>query len=129
MAHTDIHADDIGTLADMLEHEKRSHHSKRSWCFAMFIASLALLIVGLLAAAVMLGTVIVSADDSVTLGAKQMLMVQILAPVGATAVGLFSLWWTVQNCINSIDRALFAARANRPGLFVGRQGVAFGADR
>jgi len=111
-----IDKDDIETLAQILEHEKRGHKRKRSLCFAMFLLSfgclvLALAFLGLRAASMLIG------DGGGDVLSAQIWMLQILAPLAAVAVSFFSAWWAVQNCLNSIERTLFAARANRPHLF------------
>jgi hypothetical protein len=55
--------------------------------------------------------------------------VQALGVLAALVVALFSMWWTVQNCINSIERTLFAARARRHQLFASFLGQLQCADK
>jgi hypothetical protein len=106
--------EDIKALAEILEAEHKHHCQKRSICFWLFIFWFVLLVVALgIAAYLVLGPV----ATSPTSGALAWL--QALAALSAAVVSFFSMWWTVQSCINSIERTLFAARAGRTQLFAG----------
>jgi hypothetical protein len=111
-----IEADDIETLAQILEHEKKSHSHKRSLCFFMFIISLASLVIALIVIAVRLAVMSFASDGAIEIS-SQFLMLQFLAPLAAVALSFFGAWWAVQNCLNSIERTLFAARNQRLHLF------------
>ncbi len=105
--------DDVQTLAAILENERRSHCQKRAVCFGMFVFSLVSLVLAL-------GIVVLyltQSDGSVGIGQVPM-YAQLLTALSAAVVGFFSAWWSTQNCINSIERTLYAARAGRHRLFV-----------
>lgn len=112
MSGNPIDGGDMETLAAMLESEKLSHTRTRSVCFGMFVFCFGVLVVaiGVLTYLLIAGATS-AAQDSLT-------YMQVLAPLGAMVVGFFTSWWTAQNCINSIDRTLFAARAGRHRLFM-----------
>ena len=101
--------DDIRTLAAMLEREHKNHCQKRSICFWLFLFWFLVLVsaVGIAAYVVL----------SPSASQNALAWVQALTAVSAAAVSFFSMWWTVQNCINSIERALVAAQAGRHQLF------------
>jgi hypothetical protein len=104
--------DDIKTLSEILEVEHKHHCQKRSICFWLFIFWFVLLIVALgIAAYLVLGPVATGPMGGT------LAWVQALTALSAAVVSFFSMWWTVQNCINSIERTLFAARAGRTQLF------------
>lgn len=105
--------DDVETLAAILENERRSHCHKRSICLGMFAFSLACLIAGLGIVVLFL----VQRDGASGVG-QVPVYAQLLTALSAAVVGFFSMWWSAQNCINSIERTLYAARAGRHRLFV-----------
>ena len=109
-----IEREDIEALAQMLEQEKRGHGRTRALCFALFAICFALLVVAICVLAYLLVT---APDDNIA--SHSLTYLQVLTPLGALVVGFFTSWWTAQNCINSIDRTLFAARSGRHRLFVG----------
>jgi hypothetical protein len=116
MIKGEIDHGDIETLAQILEHEKRSHTHKRSLCFAMFMACFVCLVAALAMIAVRLAMLTLAPDGAMELS-SQLLLLQFLAPLAAVALSFFGAWWAVQNCLNSIERTLFAARNQRPHLF------------
>lgn len=105
--------DDVEALAAILENERRSHCQKRAVCLGMFVFSLVCLIAGL--GIVML--FLTHADGLDGFG-QVPIYSQLLTALSAAVVGFFSMWWSAQNCINSIERTLYAARAGRHRLFV-----------
>src|SRR5262249_25097359 len=48
---------------------------------------------------------------------NQFWLLQLLGPLAAAAVGSLTYWWSVQSCLNSIERALFGATTKRHILF------------
>jgi hypothetical protein len=118
-----IERGDIEALAQILETEKQAHRRTRALCFALFVFCFAVLTVAICVLAFLLVTARAGiAGDSLT-------FLQVLTPLGAMVVGFFSFWWTAQNCINSIDRTLFAARSGRHRLFVSFLGQLQCADK
>jgi hypothetical protein len=107
-------ANHVEQLAQLLEMEKAGHRTKRSWCLAMFTISFVCLMLALVAVGI---SVVKLLDNPNMVPGWQLTMLQVLAPLAAVAVSLFSTWWAVQNCLHSIDRALFAARNASPELF------------
>lgn len=106
--------EDVKALAEILEAEHKHHCQKRSICFWLFIFWFVLLVVALgVAAYLVLG------PTSASAGGGALVWVQLLTAMSAAVVSFFSMWWTVQSCINSIERTLFAARAGRTQLFAG----------
>jgi hypothetical protein len=116
MVTHDIEPDDIETLSQILEDEKRSHRRKRFLCFAMFVFSFICLVLALVLVAIRLVTVATAPAGAGALG-MQFAMLQVLVPLAAVALSFFGAWWGVQNCLNSIERTLCAARNRRPQLF------------
>ncbi len=108
-----IEPDDIEALAAILENEKQSHCRKRGLCFGLFVASFAVLIFAIAVLTFLLATG--QLGDAIT--GNSLGFLQVLAPLSALVVGFFGMWWAVQNCINSIERTLYAARAGRHRLF------------
>ena len=106
--------DDIEVLTFMLENEKRSHCRTRSICFILFLTSFLLQITAL-------GLIIfLFLSDTLKFSDEAWLpILQILAPLSAAVIGFFASWCAVQNCINSIERSLYAAHAGRHSLFAG----------
>tara|TARA_R110000787_G_scaffold271583_1_gene378829 strand:+ start:852 stop:1283 length:432 start_codon:yes stop_codon:yes gene_type:complete len=110
----DAEEGDIEVLAAILQQERKGHCRIRSLCFGMFVFSFVLL----------LGTMgvigfsfIVGAQGG---GEKASPMIlQVLAPLSAAMIGFFASWCAAHNCINSIDRSLYAAQAKRYKLFEG----------
>jgi len=120
-----IEQSDIDALAAILESEKQNHCRTRGLCFGLFLFSLVMLIFAL----VIFGAVLViSSADLVDIGAW-LPALQLLPPMSAAVIGFFGSWWAAQNCINSIDRTLFAARAGRLKLFASFLGNLQCADK
>jgi len=108
-----IDPEDILTLAEILEKERRSHAQKRALCLGLFLFSLLALLIALgivVHFLVGIGFSEGGFDQAPVLG-------QLLTGLSAAVVGFFSMWWSAQNCINSIERTLYAARAGRSKLF------------
>ncbi len=110
-----IEQEDIATLSEILESEL-SLHKRKCWiCLVMFALAFLILIgvlvlaVGRIASSSMFATIL-SFDDKLDL-------FQVIIPIAGVALSFFGLWWSAQNCQNSIERALCAARNNRPNLF------------
>ena len=111
--HDDIE-DDIEVLAAILENEKKAHCRTRSLCFGLFVFSFALLLIVLGIIGFMFAT-----GSAAFSGDSWLPMLQILAPLSAAMIGFFASWCAVHNCINSIDRSLYAAHAGKYKLFAG----------
>ncbi|MGD2132332.1 MAG: hypothetical protein PVI23_06025 [Maricaulaceae bacterium] len=111
-----IESDDIETLAEILEREHKAHRRKCSVCFAMFLLAFSSLVVALVLVGVRLAIVISSPVGAEALG-LQFALFQVLAPLTAVALSFFGAWWAAQNCLNSMERALCAARNKRQRLF------------
>ncbi|MFT5776203.1 hypothetical protein [Hyphomonas sp.] len=105
---------DIEVLAAILQQERKGHCHIRSLCFGLFVFSFVLL----------LGTMGVI-GFSFVVGAQgggekaSPMILQVLAPLSAAMIGFFASWCAAHNCINSIDRSLYAAQAKRYKLFEG----------
>ena len=99
---------DIEVLAAILQQERKGHCHIRSLCFGMFVFSFVLL----------LGTMGVIGAQGGGEKASPMIL-QVLAPLSAAMIGFFASWCAAHNCINSIDRSLYAAQAKRYKLFEG----------
>lgn len=110
----DIQHDDIELLANILEQEKRHHCRMRSVCLALFLFSFVLLLMAF-------GTIafLFAAEMDFVSENKWLTLLQFVAPVSAAMIWFFASWWAAQNCINSIDRSLYAAHAGRLRLFAG----------
>lgn len=104
--------DECAVLAELLEKEKRGHRGIRTICLLLFVFSFVLLL-SLLAFVVF----------QFTQGGRNQYttidFLQILAPIAALMIGFFSSWWAANNCVNSIERSLFAARHRKWKLFLG----------
>ncbi len=109
-----IESADIEALASILENEKRGHARTRSLCFALFVFCFMVLVVAICTLTFLLVTARLEGD----LTQNSLTFLQMLTPLSAAVIGFFTSWWTAQNCINSIDRTLFAARSGRQRLFV-----------
>lgn len=110
----DVANGDVEVLAAILERERRSHCTIRSICFGMFVFSFILL----LCAMGMIGFLFVRSVNGGGEGASPMIL-QVLAPLSAAMVGFFASWCAAHGCINSIDRSLYAAKAQKYQLFAG----------
>jgi hypothetical protein len=111
-----IEADDLETLTEILELEKNSYRQKRSLCFAMFMLAFACLAIALTLVVVRLASVASEPVGLAELGGQAMLL-PVLAPLAAVSLSFFGMWWAVQNCLNTIERSLCAARNRRAQLF------------
>lgn len=108
--------DDVAALTAILEGEMRSHRRKRTVCFVMFCISLVSLIVGLVLGSWQIATDLLPNQGGLQLD-DGLQALQLLAPLAAFAMWFFTAWWACENCINSIERTLFAARTRRSKLF------------
>jgi hypothetical protein len=125
MSDHHIEHGDVEVLADMLEAERVSHCRMRGLCFGLFLFSLVMLVL----AVVIFGVVfIIAASNDVSMD-HWLPALQLLPPLSAAVVGFFGSWWAAQNCINSIERTLFAARAGRMKLFASFLGNLQCADK
>lgn len=106
--------EDMDFIADLLEAEKKNHCRTRSLCLGLFLLSMTIL----LCAFGLIGYTFATGADS-TQGLGTIGKLQFLAPLCAMMIGFFASWCACQNCINSIDRSIYAARAQRYRLFAG----------
>lgn len=113
MSGREIDPEDMRTLAEILEKERRSHAQKRSLCLGLFLFSL----LALVAAMGIVVPFLLHVGDDQGEFSQAPVFSQLLTGLCAAVVGFFSMWWSTQNCINSIERTLYAARAGRPKLF------------
>ncbi|MES1158520.1 MAG: hypothetical protein ABUL42_01365 [Terricaulis silvestris] len=104
----------VEQLSQLLEMEKAGHRSKRSWCLVMFGVSAFCLMVALVGVGFALFKILENPNAE---PGWQLSVLQIVGPLAALAVSMFSMWWAVQNCLHSIDRALYAAKMGSPELF------------
>ncbi len=111
-AHPIDHGD-IEALAQILENEKVGHCRIRSLCFGLFVFCFAALVFAIGVLTYLLVTARLGDD----IASRSLSFLQLLTPLSAAVVGFFTSWWTAQNCINSIERTLFAARSGRHRLF------------
>jgi len=120
-----IEQSDIEALALILEAEKQNHCRTRGLCFGLFLFSLVMLVfaVGIFAVVFVINTTNNADID------KWLPALQLLPPMSAAVIGFFGSWWAAQNCINSIERTLFAARAGRAKLFASFLGNLQCADK
>ncbi|MDP1556396.1 MAG: hypothetical protein Q8L84_13145 [Hyphomonas sp.] len=105
---------DIDVLAVILEQERRSHCRIRSLCFGLFMFSFAMLVCAMAVIGYMFINSVNGAADP-----ESLMILQVLAPLSAAMIGFFASWCAAHNCINSIDRSLYAAQAQRYQLFAG----------
>ncbi len=109
MSTPQIEQADIDALAAILESEKQHHCRARGLCFGLFLFSLVMLVLAIATIAVLF--------LSGRISQEWLSAIQLLTPMSAAVIGFFGSWWACQNCINSIERTLFAARAGRLKLF------------
>lgn len=121
MTTTHIEQADIDALAAILEAEKLHHCRARGLCFGLFIFSLVMLVIGIATISVLF--------VSGRISQEWLSAIQLLTPMSAAVIGFFGSWWACQNCINSIERTLFAARAGRLKLFTSFLGNLQCADK
>lgn len=105
---------DLDFIAELLEAEKKKHCRTRVLCLSMFLMSM----IVLLSVIALIGYTF-STDTNNLSGLGLVTELQFLAPICAMMIGFFASWCACQNCINSIDRSLYAARAQRYRLFAG----------
>jgi len=115
MITTGIEQEDIQTLAEILESERKLHRRKCMLCLVMFGMSFFALVIALVVLGVQLAKVL-GTDGAAGLDA-QFAWFQVLAPLAGAAMLFFSSWWAAQNCLNAIERTLCAARNQRMKLF------------
>ncbi|HVY88452.1 MAG TPA: hypothetical protein VG942_06260 [Hyphomonadaceae bacterium] len=125
MSTQHIEQDDIEALAAILEAERLHHCRARGMCFGLFLFSLVMLVF----ATATIAFVFVSGRISDGSGSEWLGALQLLTPLSAAVIGFFGSWWAAQNCINSIERTLFAARTGRAKLFAGFLGNLQCADK
>lgn len=113
MAPHALDPEDMDTLAAILEREMASHCRKRTLCLFLFSVSFVLL---LMAFAVIALTLMRDLSGASGEGGMTWWVLSYPAALGAVVMSSFSAWWGVQNCVNSIERTLFAARARRTQL-------------
>lgn len=101
----------VRILAEMLEIERRGHCHRRTLCVGMFALFFLSLIVSVGIA------VFVIMDSAGEVGDKALPLFSLLGALSAAVMSLFGILFTVQNCINSIERTLFAARVGDLQLF------------
>ncbi len=110
--------EDLQTLEEILENEKRVHARKCSMCFALFASAVVVLI-----AAFIMVVITLAADLSGggALGIEDIgehaVLVQALGTLAGAVLLFFSIWCGAQNCLNTIERTLCAARNQRMKLF------------
>jgi hypothetical protein len=121
MSTAQIDQADIDALAAILESEKLHHCRARGLCFGLFICSLVMLVIGIVTISVLF--------LSGRISQEWLSAIQLLTPMSAAVIGFFGSWWACQNCINSIERTLFAARAGRLKLFTSFLGNLQCADK
>lgn len=121
MSTAQIDQADIDALAAILESEKLHHCRARGLCFGLFLFSLVMLVIGIVTISVLF--------LSGRINQEWLSAIQLLTPMSAAVIGFFGSWWACQNCINSIERTLFAARAGRLKLFTSFLGNLQCADK
>lgn len=112
MHRKDPDPDDYEILAEILEREKRGHRTIRAACLILFLFSFVLLLW-------LLAFVVYQFTNDIRGQHSAIDILQILAPIAALMIGFFASWWAAHNCINSIERSLFAARHKKWKLFLG----------
>ncbi len=112
-AERPIDSSDVEALAEILTAEMHKHARTRGLCFGLFLFTLVLLIL----AVVVFGLVFINRRSNGLQMDQWLPTLQLLPPLSAAVIGFFGSWWATQNCINSIERTLFAARASRTKLF------------
>jgi len=112
-----IESSDLETIAQILESEHASHCRKRSMCLLMFVIFFGVLLLALTLIGLHVAGLMFERDGAAELGGD-LWVLQVLAPLAAAVVSFFTAWWATQNCINSIERTLLVARANKHHLFV-----------
>jgi hypothetical protein len=121
MSTAQIDQADIDALAAILESEKLHHCRARGLCFGLFLFSLVMLVIGIVTISALFLTGRINQE--------WLSAIQLLTPMSAAVIGFFGSWWACQNCINSIERTLFAARAGRLKLFTSFLGNLQCADK
>jgi hypothetical protein len=112
--HAEAIKGDVEVLAAILAQERKSHCLIRSLCFGLFVFSFLLLA----CAMAFIGFIFVQSVNSGGETTSPMIL-QVLAPLSAAMIGFFVSWCAAHNCINSIDRSLYAAQAQKYQLFAG----------
>lgn len=108
--------EDIQTLAEILEKEKRSHLRKCGLCFAMFAVAVAVLLVAFALVVLTVASEFSSGAGIEVLG-RHAILVQVVGSLAGAVLLFFSVWCSAQNCLNTIERTLCAARNQRVKLF------------
>jgi hypothetical protein len=103
---------DIETLAQLLEQEKVGHRRRLTLCFSLFCISVGALVLALCAIGVIFVISVSTEDRPQYVG-----LLSIIVSLACIVVTFFGAWSGVQDCLNSIERTLFAARHNRHQLF------------
>jgi hypothetical protein len=120
-----IEQGDLEALAEILEAERLNHCRTRGLCFGLFLFSLVMMVF----ATATIAFLFVSGRISSGPTAEWLGALQLLTPLSAAVIGFFGSWWAAQNCINSIERTLFAARSGRVKLFANFLGNLQCADK
>jgi hypothetical protein len=115
MIATGIEQEDIKTLSEILESEKKLHQRKCMMCLIMFAVAFVALVIALVVLGVQLALIMNASGVGEISG--QFAWFQVLAPLAGAAMLFFSSWWAAQNCLNAIERTLCAARNQRMKLF------------
>jgi len=115
MLASGVEYEDIETLAQILEREKVMHRRRCALCFAMFVFAFCALVVALVVVGVHLASVLGWTAFSVPVA--EFALFQVPAMLAGVAMLFFSSWWAAQNCVNTIERTLCAARNGRLKLF------------
>jgi hypothetical protein len=117
MIATSIDQEDLDMLAEILEREIKLHRGKCRLCLGMFVVAFVALALALALIGVRLAADLIGGGGDLGDLASQFVLIQALAALSAVALSFFGAWWTAQNCLNSIERTLFAARNRRMKLF------------
>ncbi len=113
----EIDADEFDTLAQILEGEQQSHKRRRSLCMSMFVTFFVLFLVALLLLGLHMAGVVAAAERQDGL-MSQLSFISTLGTLGTAVFSAFGVWWASENCLNSIERTLLAARARKQRLFL-----------
>jgi hypothetical protein len=113
----EIDAEEFDTLAQILEGEQQSHKRRRSLCMSMFVTFFVLFILALLLLGLHMAGVVAAEQQQDGL-LSQLSFVSTLGTLGTAVFSAFGVWWASENCLNSIERTLLAARARKQRLFI-----------
>lgn len=113
----EIDADEFDTLAKILEGEQASHRRRRSLCMGLFVTFFVVFLLALLLLGLHMAGIVASNEqqDGVL---SQLSFVSTMGTLGTAVFSAFGVWWASENCLNSIERTLLAARARKQRLFI-----------